>query len=114
MNDYKDLTGEDVLQAGDEVEIIKNEWSRITAYSLGQPVSNFPSCTFRRPLTTREIVAAERVRFEVDMAKHLTQRVSEPFLRSRYETRCYVWDMIEMCWTAYCAALSIDPMGDVE
>lgn len=117
MTNYKDLTGDDVLQAGDVFHYLGEERNILTIW-IGDKAKKHPH-KFRRPLTTREIVAAERVKFEELAAK---EPLIPPIDRFKVGDKLpeervvgeYIDVLTQLCWEFYCAALSIDPMGDVE
>jgi hypothetical protein len=110
---YRDLTGDDVLQAGD-IYKMKRHWSsfqyvpnRLIGRSVGSIVDY--EYVFRRKLTPAEITAAERLRFEawnIDCGLKPNQLVKDGhgdyFVPLTFDN-----------WRAWCAAVGCDPMGDV-
>ncbi len=110
MTNYKDLTGDDVLQAGDEwFDGYFRRWHGIPSWFLGLQAKE-RDYKFRRPLTTREIVAAERKRFEEWVEEHAVTTD----MTQRDQGGGYAIILIHWSWNSWCAALGIDPMGDVE
>lgn len=108
MNKYRDLGKEDVLQAGDVFHYLGEERNILTIW-IGDKAKKHPH-TFRRPLTPSEIVAAERV-------KYIEWASSRGYLKRFIVTKNGKTELrldAEIGWRAWCAALSIDPMGDVE
>jgi hypothetical protein len=111
MNKYKDLTEEDVLQAGDETENYDCSWQMIPANCLGLTVASLHPHKFRRPLTTREIVAAARVKFEAWCIREFSW-TDFSRTRSGVYAGLYKKRLPRGYWPVWCAALGIDPMGD--
>ncbi len=113
MTNYKDLTGDDVLQVWDEyLDPHFGTWNLIPKWYFGLQAKE--RCySFRRPLTTREIVAAERVKFERYL-HYLTMLYPQYLEKHVNRVRTYKDARAELDWRIWCAALGIDPMGDVE
>lgn len=92
------MTGDDVLQAGDEVGRV-GVWDFIPEHWIGTLVGELTSWnkkwTFRRPLTPSEITAAERKRF----LEHFCDLVC---------------DGNSPEWNGWRAAVGCDPMGDIQ
>lgn len=113
---YRDLTGDDVLQAGDEVgcvgvlESIPKHW---IGTRCGELTSWNKKWTFRRPLTPADITAEHRKRFEREMCDILQGMFSDPFSKSVVRLGCYSAVTVELMWQSFCKAVNCDPMGDV-
>lgn len=63
---------------------------------------------YREGITTREIVAAARVRFEEWVEEHAVTTD----MTQRDQGGGYAIILIHWSWQSWCAALGIDPMGD--
>lgn len=111
MTDRIDLTGDDVLQAGDEVGRV-GVWDFIPKHWIGTLVGELTNWhrgyTFRRPLTTADITAAERVKFEAWCIKEFA---CTDF--SRNKNGGYLNSKLQDYWLVWSAAVGCDPMGDV-
>jgi len=112
---HRDLTGDDVLQAGDEwYDRRVGDWFNVPLAFLGRRCGTVEFASdkkplFRRPLTPTEITAAERVKYIKWASNKEYLKKDIVFKNGNTEFRT----VAEIGWRCWCAAVNCDPMGDV-
>lgn len=102
-NEYRDLTKDDVLQAGDVFDYLGDERPIFTIW-IGEKAGQYRH-KFRRPINPAEITAAARVKYEKAFPKHFHERRKDGQYKHAEERRD---------WYVWCTALAIDPTADVK
>ena len=116
---YRDLTGDDVLQAGD-VFRSHDIYQPVFHHWIGRKVGAM-DCNYKffRPitLTPAEITAAERAKYESWILSHCSDEYRETYLKEsvepKYEDGESQDEDVQVSWKVWCAAVGCDPMGDV-